>query len=285
MPIDGSSSPTTNVVDDDCHSTNDNDNNTNVLDNSDKAELSTVDESVNNDDEVRLGRNDVESTTNDGNDGDTPYQDVTTVDDSVNNDAGVEQQRVGGQDEDNSNVRTNNVGDESLQVAKSSHGAETSGGARTTSTSSDTSIIDDESTQSSSQTVTEGNDQVIPLEQADTNQLMNLMSNMIQNNTDDTARLAEIMGILLLRFNRLSRESAEMSKVVQQQLQSPDFEEVLARLKAVENENAKLKKQTKKHSKAIRNGQKDHASLRAEFNTLREEVMRHRVSKEQVREE
>ena len=277
MPTKGPSSPT-NAVDDVCHSTNDDDNNTNVLDNSDEAELSTVDESVNNDEPCHE-----ESATNNGNDGGTSYQEVTTVD-ADNNDAVVEQQQqaVGVQDEDNSN-EANVVGGESqAQVADEQ---------RITSTSSGTSI-DDESTQSSSQTVTEGNDQAVlddqaDINQLDNNQLMKMMSNMLQNNAGNTARLAEIMAILLIRFNKLSMENAEMREIVQQKLQSPDFEEVLARIKAVESDNEKLKKQTKKHFKAIKKGQKDHASLRAKFNTLKEQVekMRHRVSKEQVREE
>jgi len=250
MPTEGSSSPT-HAVDGDRQSTHDDDNNTNGLDNSNKeAELSTVDESVNNHEALD---HDEESTTDDR---DTSYQEVTAVD-IDNNGAGVEQQAVGVQDEEKSTVQTNNVvGGDQAQVADEQ---------RITSTSSGTSIIDDENTQSSSsQMVTEDNVQAIPLEQANINQLMN----MLQNNTDNTARIADIVATLLLRYNQLSSENADMKELVQQKLESPAFGEVLARLLSVENDNEKFNKQLKKLSRAVKNGQKNHSSLETRVNQV-----------------
>lgn len=194
---------------------------------------------------------DKESATNDGNHRDTSYQEVTAVDDTDNNDAGVEQQqhRVGGQDENNSNETNNAVGGENQgQVADEQ---------RITSTSSGTVL-------SSSQMVTEDNDQAISLEQANINQLMN----MLQNNTDNTARIAEIVTTLLLRYNQLSSENADMKELVQQKLESPAFGEVLARLLSVENDNEKFNKQLKKLSRAVKNGQKNHSSLETRVNQV-----------------
>jgi len=261
MPTDGSSP--THAVDGDCHSTNDGDNNTNVLDNSDKeAELSTVDESVNNDE----ARHDIggEESATDGNHRDTSYQEVTAVD-VDNNGAGVEQQhRDGGQDEDNSNETNNVVGVDQAQVAESTHGA------RITSTSSGASIIDDENTQSSSsQTDTEGNDggndQSVTVEDAKTE--FNRMMNMIQNNKDGNAKLAGIMENFLLRLIDLSRENAAMREMVQQKLQS--LEDNLLRC---ENDIGGLKKKQGKHSKAIKDNKKKCSMLRTIFNELKEQV-------------
>lgn len=258
MPIDGSSP--TNVVGSDCQSTNDDDNNTKALDNSNKeAELSTVEESVNDDD---IGGE--ESATNDGNHRDTSYQEVNIAVDDIDNNSGVEQQqhRVGVQVENNSNETNNAVGVDQAQVAESTHGV------RITSTSSGASIIDDENTQSSSsQTNTEGddggNDQSVTVEDAKTE--FNRMMNMIQNNKDGNAKLAGIMENFLLRLIDFSRENAAMREMVQQKLQS--LEDSLLRC---ENDIGGLKKKQGKHSKAIKDNKKKCSMLRTIFNELKE---------------
>lgn len=279
MPIDGSSP--TNVVGSDCQSTNDDDNITKALDNSDKeAELSTVDESADNEGHDIGGE---ESATNDGNHRDTSYQEVNTAVDADNNDAVVEQQQqaVGVQDENNSNETNNVVRNDSLQVAEDNSNETNSvvGGEsqalvadeqRITSTSSGTSIIDDEKTQSSSlQTDMEGNDggndQSVTVEDVKTE--FNQMMNMIQNNKDGNAKLAGIMENFLLRLIDLSRENADMREMVQQKLQS--LEDNLLRC---ENDIGGLKKKQGKHSKAIKENKKKCSMLRTIFNELKEQV-------------
>ena len=231
MPTGGSSSPT-NLVDSDCQSTNDDNDGSET-----EAELSTVDESVNND----------EASTNDGgNDGDTSYQDVAAVDDTDNNDAGVEQQqhRVGGQDENNSNVQTNNV-------VRGEKCAE----SRTTITEDN----GDGEDGGNDQAVDEIQTEIEQVKDSDFVKISGIMEKVLKHSIENSRRI-----------DHLESENNESNWKIQELIDG--LEGLSKRLETAENENTRNRKHCKKLSKTIKVVKTLIVTLRGDHDLMRDDV-------------